>query len=113
MFNLELYHDGADAVFHLQGVQSLEDTANLRKAFWDVMNQHPMQRLIVNFEHVPQIDSAVISLLVATKNAVTRFQATMILVGLADSHRNFLEKTQLHRYFEIQPDLASCLAIKK
>lgn len=110
MYSQKLHNQATDVVFHLEGVLTLEDTAGLRQAFWEAINQHPVKRLIVNFEQVPKIDSAVISLLVATKNVVARIQASLILVGLRDSHKQFLERTHLHRYFEVQPDLETCLA---
>lgn len=109
MFEPDLESQPKCAIFNLDGKLSLEETAHLRKAFWEVIHNQTSGRLILNFEKVPKLNPSVISLLVATKNVVARAHGQLILVGLKPNHMQFLERTHLHQYFEIRPDLDSCL----
>ena len=108
MFEPDLETHPGSAIFHLDGKLSLEETANLRKAFWEVIHHRTLGRLILNFENVPKLNPSVISLLVATKNVVARSHGQLILVGLKPNHQQFLERTHLYQYFEIEPDIESC-----
>ena len=110
MFRIDLRNESTDIIFQLKGTLCLEDTAMLRKAFWNAINQYPIKRLILDFARVPTIDSSVISLLVATKNLVGKNHGDLILVHLNGSHKQFLEQIHLFGYFHIQSDLETCLS---
>lgn len=110
MFKTSFVDSPRQAIFQLEGSLSLEVAATLRKSFWEVINSQHIEYLVIDFSRVPQIDPATVSLLVATKNVVARISATLVLVGLKPSHFAFLEKLNLHRYFDTHPTLDAFLS---
>lgn len=109
MFKTEFLNNQQVAIFDIQGHISLDATAALRKAFWEAINTYPLTSVVLNFQKVPKIDSTIVSLLVATKNVVARIHADLILIGLQPGHQAFLERLNLHHYFQIFPDLETFL----
>jgi len=108
MFEPDLHTHPKCAIFNLDSTLSLEETANLRKAFWEVIHEKTVDHLIINVENVPKLNPSVISLLVATKNVVARSRGKLILVGLKPNHKQFLERMHLYQYFDIRQDIEGC-----
>ena len=111
---LEIIKERLDeaAVFHLSGRINLEKTAQLREMFWICLDQERVKKLIIDLAGVPSLDPSSVSLLVSTKNVVTKYRAELVLVGLNSGNYAMLEKTHLHFYFDIRANVAQALEEK-
>ncbi|CAM2067875.1 STAS domain-containing protein [Sulfidibacter corallicola] len=105
MFKYEKTRRDEAAIFFLQGRVGLEETAVMRKAFWECIVEENPGCLIVDLSGVPALDSSVISLLVATKNAIGKRRGHLLLSGLRRDSYQLFEQTNLHQYFEIRRTL--------
>lgn len=104
MFEFGYIRDQETASFLLQGEMSLEDSFHLRQAFFEALQEDPPPgRLVVDFRQVQRIDSAMISLLVATQNVTKRHNASLHLVNVSAKEMRLFHQTSLDRYFDIEP----------
>jgi anti-anti-sigma factor len=104
MFEFDSVRDRESALFMLRGEMSMEDSFHLRQAFFKALQHEPPPgRLVVDFRQVKRIDSAMISLLVATKNVAKRHGAGLHLTNVPPREMRLFHQTNLDRYFDIQP----------
>lgn len=104
MFEFACARDQQSAVFILKGEMSLEDSFHLRQAFFEALQETPApDQIIVDFSKVNRIDSAMISLLVATKNVAKRHAANLRLINVPPKEMRLFHQTNLDRYFDIEP----------
>lgn len=104
MFEFGYIRDRETATFLLQGEMSLEDSFHLRQAFFEALQEEsPPGKLVVDFRKVKRIDSAMISLLVATKNVTKRHKASLHLINVSAKEMRLFHQTSLDRYFDIEP----------
>jgi anti-anti-sigma factor len=96
---------GDAVVFILSGKIGLAESARLRKVFWDCLTEENAKKIVVDLSQVPVLDSSSISLLVATKNIATKKHGELVLVGLNEANRTFLENANLDFYFDIRVDV--------
>ena len=109
-FSFEQQPVGQAMVFSLTGVMDLEETAQLRRAFWDAIHQSRSRKLIVDLKKVPSLAPSAISLFVATKNMVFKKKGRLVLVGLNESAYGLLEEANLDEYFDIRTTVEEGLA---
>lgn len=101
MFNYVKEIDGPLAIFRLRGVIGLEESATLRGAFWDCLNEADIHTLVLDLKELRGLSASSISLFVATKNTLKKRCAKFVLVGVSPLIRQTLEKYSLESYFDI------------
>jgi len=89
-------------IFKLSGDLMLEQIADLRKAFWEAMHTDEATELVLDLSDLNHLDSSGMSLLVSTKNSISKLNGKLVLVGLSKPVYQFFEQTHLHHYFDIR-----------
>lgn len=87
-------------VFNLRGKFGLEETAQLREQMWRALNDHRPSLLVLNLSELNTLDVTLVSWLITVRNWVGKMKGRMILAGLTEKQRVFLEQYRLDLYFE-------------
>lgn len=79
------------------------------KALLGYVNEHPGLNLLLNFEHVDYLSSAVLTELLRTKKALEKCEGSMRLCSLNIEIRKVFNITNLDQVFTINKDLTTAL----
>lgn len=110
MANFTKKYTNQSVVFYLKGRFSLEDLANLRKAFWDCLHCDNINKLVIDFKAMKRIDYSVFSLLTTTQNMTLKKKCRLMICGLNPHHYAMLRKVNLHHYFNIYKRVEDALS---
>jgi anti-sigma B factor antagonist len=87
-------------IIDLAGDVDLHHSPALHAALVDVANDRP-QKLMLNLQQVPYMDSSGLGTLVEVFRRVNAYKGKMVLFGLNSKVRSVFEITKLDRFFTI------------
>ena len=96
--------EGEAVVAALRGEIDLHNSPEVRKALLDVLVTDPLpQKLVLNLEQVPYMDSSAIAVLVETLRKVQRGGGKIYLTNLQPRVKGLLEIARLDSIFVVVP----------
>jgi len=94
-------HEG-DALFvAISGEIDLHNSPDLRTALLDLLNRHPVRRLVLNLSNVPYMDSSAIAVLVELLQRQRKTSGQVFLVAPQPRVRCLLEIARLDSIFRV------------
>jgi anti-sigma B factor antagonist len=96
---------GAGGVLRLIGPLVTENTSDFQNA----VRRENVSTIILDFSHVPYVDSAGLGSLVGTYVSGLKSGRRIVLVGVNDRVRNLLQITKMEELFLIFPDLGAAI----
>lgn len=101
-FTFDVTETDDTVTFQLRGRLRLEDTAHLRKAFWECLHKGGARNLILELSQVPRLEASAVSLFVATRNVVAKRKGKLVLRGVQHGNGKLLLEAGLDKYFDLE-----------
>jgi len=98
------------AIVEIRGDVTLYSSPNVRKVILKTLDDHAVQRVIVNFNSVKFLDSSGLASLVECLLYSRKSHQRLSLCGLRDGPRRVLELTRLIDVFEVFDDMETALS---
>lgn len=109
LVHIDVVGDGACAVVHVLGDIDLKNAPVLRAAIADLIERKRYDQVIIDLSSVAHIDSSGVGTLIEAWRTAHRVNARMIIAGLNDGPRRFLDVTRLDRVLEVTPTASDAL----
>lgn len=103
--NIETIADGI--AIDLQGEINFNSASEIRIDLITLVNTHKPQRMIVNMQHVPYMDSSGIAMLVEVMRHQHQADRRLVLCQLTKNVRSVFEIARLDSIFTIVDDMAA------
>ena len=101
--------EGDAVIVAVRGEIDLQNSPELRTELLDIMAKHSPQRVVINLEQVPYMDSSAIAVLVELLQKVRKTGGKIYLTNLQPRVKGLLEIARLGSIFSIVNDEAEAL----
>ena len=101
--------EGDAIIVAVRGEIDLQNSPELRTELLDIMAKHSPQRVVINLEQVPYMDSSAIAVLVELLQKVRKTGGKIFLTNLQPRVKGLLEIARLGSIFSIVNDEAEAL----
>ena len=101
--------EGDAVIVAVRGEIDLQNSPELRTELLDLMAKHSPQRVVINLEQVPYMDSSAIAVLVELLQKVRKTGGRIFLTNLQPRVKGLLEIARLGSIFSIVNDEAEAL----
>ena len=101
--------EGDAVIVAVRGEIDLQNSPELRTELLDIMAKHTPQRVVINLDQVPYMDSSAIAVLVELLQKVRKTGGKIFLTNLQPRVKGLLEIARLGSIFSIVNDEAEAL----